>query len=82
MNEDERVQKINQKAAGHMQEWLQKLDDGEVEQDDMLALLYALMVTSLLLGYSPEAMMKDAKSAAEKLEELLLDEEKELTNQE
>lgn len=82
MNEDERVQKINQKAAGHMQEWLQKLDDGEVEQDDMLALLYALMVTSLLLGYSPEAMMKDAKSAAEKLEELLLDEEKKLTNQE
>lgn len=82
MNKDERIQKINQKAAGHMQEWLQKLYDGEVEQDDMLALLYALMVTSLLLGYSQEAIMKDAKSAAEKLEELLLDEEKELTNQE
>jgi hypothetical protein len=82
MNEDERVQKINTKAGMHMHNWLQKLDDGEVEQDDMLALLYALMVTSLILGYSPEAMMKDAKSAAEKLEEMMLDDENELTNQE
>jgi hypothetical protein len=76
MTDDERVKKINMQSGIHMQEWLQKLDEGEVEQDDMLALLYGLMVTSYLLGYSPDEMVKDAKAGADRLLELLNEEEK------
>jgi hypothetical protein len=70
MNEDERVKKINDNAAIHLQEWLEQLEDSE-DADDLLASLYGAMVAAYLLGYSPDVMSADAKSGAERLISLL-----------
>ncbi len=69
MTEDERVKKINDNAAIHLQEWLKKLEDREDSEDadDLLSSLYGAMVAAYLLGYSPDAMVADAKAGAERL---------------
>jgi hypothetical protein len=70
MSEDERVKKINNNAAIHLQEWLQQLEDSK-DADDLLASLYGAMVAAYLLGYSPDVMAADAKAGAERLISLL-----------
>lgn len=66
MTEDERIKNINLKAATYMQDWLKQLEDRE-DADDLLASLYGAMLAAYLLGYSPDAMVADAKIGAEKL---------------
>lgn len=71
MTEDERVKQINYDSAGHLRDWLEQLENETVTTDDLLAALYGSMVAAYLLGYSPDAMVTDAKAGAEKLMKLL-----------
>ena len=71
MSEDERVKQINYNAAGHLQDWLEQLENEEVTTDDLLASIYGGMVAAYLLGYSPDLMVEDAKAGAERLIKLV-----------
>lgn len=64
---EERVEQINKDSATLLKDWLSKLENEEVTQDDLLSSLYASMVTAYLYGYSPDAMAVDAKAAAARL---------------
>lgn len=77
MTEEERVKKINFAAAGHLQDWLLQLENKEVAPDDLLASLYGGMIAAILLGYSPESMVEDAKKGAEKITSLEEEQENE-----
>jgi len=70
MTEEERIQKINTKAAVCLEEWMQKIEDEEVTEDDLLASVYGQMVAAYLLGYNLEAMLKDAKAGGDRLLEV------------
>ena len=76
MTDEERVQKINFTAAGHLQDWLLQIENEEVTSDDLLAAVYGGMIASILLGYSPENMVEDAKIGAQKIIDMVDDEEK------
>lgn len=78
MTEDERIKKINYDSAGHLQNWLEQLDNETVTTDDLLASLYGAMVTAYVLGYSPDKMIDDAKEGAERLMKLLEETEESL----
>lgn len=71
MTEDERVKNINKCSAGHLEDFLKQLDEGEISHDEMAAIAYAAMVTVALIGFSPEAMAVDAIAASERLIDLL-----------
>jgi len=77
MTEEERVNAINLKAGEHLQDWLKKLEDKEATTDDLLASLYGASVAAYLFGYSPDALVDDAKAGAERLMELLKETENE-----
>lgn len=68
MTDEERVASINAKSVEHIVDWIQQLDDGELEPDDLLAVTYAALVTATILGYSPEDLIDDAKKAAANLQ--------------
>lgn len=68
MTDEERVASINAKSVEHIENWIQQLDDGELEPDDLLAATYAALVTAIILGYSPEDLIDDAKKAAANLD--------------
>ena len=76
MTDEERVQKINFTAAGHLQDWLLQIENEEVTSDDLLAAVYGGMIASILLGYSPESMVEDAKIGAQKIIDMSDEEEK------
>lgn len=80
MTEDKRVKKINDQAGVHMQDWLGKIETGEVTEDDLLASVYGGLVTAYLLGYSPEALVNDAKAGGDRLLKMFEETEKELTD--
>lgn len=67
MSEENRIKIINERAAAHLHDWLLQIENGEVTPDDLLAALYGGMITAILLGYSPESMVEDAKKGAEKI---------------
>lgn len=67
MTEEERVEQINKNAGAYLQEWLAGLEGGDVTENDLLAALYAAMVTAYLYGYPPDKMAVDAKAAAARL---------------
>jgi len=67
MTDEERVEKINFAAAGHLQDWLLQIENEEVTSDDLLGAVYGGMIASILLGYSPENMVEDAKIGAQKI---------------
>ena len=71
MTEDDRVKSINEKSVNLLQVWLRKLDEEEVDFDDMVAELYALMIVAQLMGFRPDIMVQDAGAAADKLAKLL-----------
>lgn len=71
MTLDERVEKINFDAAGHLKQWIKKIDSGEVVGDDLLASLYGATVAAILFGYDPDSLLNDAKAGAERLINLL-----------
>lgn len=70
MTDEERVKKINERAALHLQDWLEQFENKEVESDDLFASLYGGMIAAILLGYAPENMIEDAKKAAKNISEL------------
>ena len=67
MTEETRIKIINERAAVHLQDWLYQMEKEEVTSDDLLASLYGGMIASILLGYSPESMLEDARKGAEKI---------------
>lgn len=67
MSEENRIKIINERAAAHLEDWLLQLENEEVTPDDLLAALYGGMIAAILLGYSPESMVEDAKKGAEKI---------------
>lgn len=69
--QDERVKKINEKSAMYVQDLLEQLEKEEVDPDDLLAITYGSLVTAILLGYSPEALLNDAKVAADNLSKII-----------
>jgi hypothetical protein len=77
MTEEERIKLINARAGVHMQDWLGKLENKENTEDDLLAALYGGIIVAYLLGYSPDALVHDAKAGAERLIELLKETENE-----
>jgi hypothetical protein len=81
-NEEDRVKKINEKSVVILQDWLKDIEEGTKTHDELVASTYALMITSFLLGYSPEKMVEDAKVASQKLLTLVAEEENELTSEE
>jgi hypothetical protein len=72
---DSRVKKINTISAQKMEEFLTMLEDNEIDVDEMLGIAYASMVVVNTMGFSSMNMAEDATIAAEKLIELLVDEE-------
>jgi hypothetical protein len=77
MSEENRIKIINERAAAHLHDWLLKLENEEVTPDDLLAALYGGMIAAILLGYSPEHMVEDAKKGAEKIRSLAEEQENE-----
>ena len=79
MDEEERVKNVNKKAVELLTEWMEKLDEGKMDPDDLLAISYGSLVTTIMLGYNPEALLEDAKISANKImnmaEEVLTQEE-------
>ena len=78
MTEDERVKYVNDKSAIHLHDWLQKLEDLEVTEEDFLGSLYGAMVAASLLGFDLKSMTEYAIAGAERLSDLI--EKEELTN--
>lgn len=74
MSEEQRIESINTSAIGHLEDWLSKLETEEVSADDLLAALYGASIAAILLGYSPEHIVEDARKGAEKLERLVEEE--------
>jgi len=68
--EQPRLEKINYDIAGHVQDYLEQLANKEINSDDLLSLVYAGLVTSMLLGYSPEELIEDVKNGVNKIKEL------------
>ena len=66
-DEEQRVNDINARAVDHLEDWIRQLDDGEVQPDDLLVVTYASLIAAILLGYSPEALLEDAKRAADNI---------------
>jgi hypothetical protein len=64
---DDRVTKINNKSAEILQDLLKKIDEDGMTGDDLLATVYGSMVTAAVLGYSIDALVNDAKAAADRL---------------
>lgn len=77
MTEETRIKIINERAAAHLHDWLLQLENEEVTPDDLLAALYGGMIAAILLGYSPESMIEDAKKGAEKIMALAEEQENE-----
>ncbi len=77
MTEETRIKIINERAAVHLQDWLYQMEKEEVTSDDLLASLYGGMIASILLGYSPENIVEDAKKGAEKIKALAEEQENE-----
>jgi hypothetical protein len=77
MSEENRIKIINERAAGNLHDWLLQLENEEVTPDDLLAELYGGMIAAILLGYSPESMVEDAKKGAEKIMALAEEQENE-----
>lgn len=71
MTEEERVKKINEQSAIHIQDFFEQLEKNEIESDDLLAITYAALTTAIILGYSPEALLEDAKKAATQIADIL-----------
>ena len=75
ITDEERVEKINRSAAEHLEDIVMQLDNEEITQDDILSLVYAGMIVTKLLGYSPQAFAHDAVLAAEKIQNMIEEEE-------
>lgn len=71
MTDQERTEKINEQAAKHLQDFALQLENEEINEDDILAICYASLVISTMMGFSPEAIVDDAKKSAEKLGEMI-----------
>jgi hypothetical protein len=82
MSDEDRITKINTRAGVYMQDWLYKIETEEVTEDDLLASVYGGLVTAYLLGYSPEALVNDAKAGGDRLLKMFEETEKELTDPE
>lgn len=65
--QEERLKNINAAAVNYVEDWLMKLDEGEMEPDHLLALTYGGLIVAALLGYSPQALVDDAVKAANRL---------------
>lgn len=68
--EQTRLEKINYATAKHVQDNLEQLANEEINSDDLLSMVYAALVTSMLLGYSPEELIEDVKISVEKITEM------------
>lgn len=71
MSEEQRIKSINTSAMRHLEDWLLQLENEEVSDDDLLAALYGTSLAAILLGYSPEHIVEDARKGAEKLASLV-----------
>lgn len=70
MSEEDRIKKINEKAAQYLGNMLAELEETDVDEDNFAAKTYATIVVAYLLGYAPDVMIADAKKAADRLLEL------------
>jgi hypothetical protein len=66
-DEQARVDAINKKASLILEEVLEQLENETLNEDDFLAETYARLVIVCALGYSPEALIKDAQRGVEQL---------------
>jgi hypothetical protein len=71
ISDKERIEKINRSAAEHLKDVFMQLENKEITEDDVLSLAYAGMISTKLLGYSPQAFARDAVLAAEKIQKML-----------
>lgn len=68
--DQKRVEKINHNMAAYVQDYLEQLSNEEIDSDDLLSLVYAGLITSILLGYSPEELIEDAKAGVQRLKDM------------
>ena len=68
--DQKRVEKINHNMAVYVQDYLEQLSKEEIDSDDLLSLVYAGLITSILLGYSPEELIEDAKAGVQKIKDM------------
>lgn len=68
--DQKRVEKINHNMAVYVQDYLEQLSKEEIDSDDLLSLVYAGLITSILLGYSPEELIEDAKAGVQRLKDM------------
>jgi hypothetical protein len=71
MTEEERVKQMKEKSVVFLAEWLAELEEGTKTLEDLLSLTYALMIIMRILGYAPDKMLVDAEVAAERINELV-----------
>ena len=77
MTEEERINKINKAAKKHLEDVLMQIESGELDGDDLIAVLYGYLVAAALMGYSPESLIKDVIATATKLMECVEETENE-----
>jgi len=68
--EQPRLEKINYSVAGHVQDYLEQLANEEIDSDDLLSLVYAGLVTSMMLGYNPEELIEDVKMSVQRIKDI------------
>lgn len=67
MTEQERLDKINQNAGKHLEDYLKQIENEEITSDDLLSIVHGGMIAAGLMGFSPEALVDDARSAINKI---------------
>ena len=77
MTEQERIININNNAAKHLQDVLLQLENEELSSDDLLAVTYGYMIAGKLIGCDPAALSVDVEKAAQRIAELVAEDEDE-----
>ena len=70
-NDQDRIASINLKASDHIRNWLIQYETGEMREDDLLAVVYAAMVTASALGYDVAGLVEETTAAAQRLLDML-----------
>lgn len=73
MSDEQRVDKINAASLKYLGSLLQALEDESLDEDHLLAKMYASLTIAKLLGFNPTAMAEDAEAAAQRLIDLVDD---------
>lgn len=76
--QQERVDRINVRASVHLQSWLRLMEeDPGSNEDELLSQVYGGLVALEVLGYSAVRLAEDAHAGANRLKNLVQDDNSE-----